>query len=94
MDRKTGLAAALAAIVLAAGIESASAIEVVTAFEPERQRIETSTSIADLQLELDQLRAADPNHPLIAFLMGRIIALSQPDALRVASLSFDLMAPY
>ncbi|WP_143145589.1 hypothetical protein [Devosia enhydra] len=95
MDRKHKLSAALAALMMAAGIDAASAIESpADAIAAAQQRIESTASIVDLQTELEMLRATDPDSPILAMLMSRIVELSQPPSRREDRLAFDVNAPY
>lgn len=77
MDSRTGLAAALAAIALAAGIESAGAVEYVTDNETGLARIEASTSADELRDQLHALLSTNPADPMVGTLTRHIIRLAQ-----------------
>jgi hypothetical protein len=77
MESRIGLAAALAAITLAAGIESASAVEYVAETESNLARIESATSADELRVELDALRITDPSGPMVGTITRHIIRLAQ-----------------
>jgi hypothetical protein len=95
MDRKLGLSAALAALVLAAGIESVAALETACAgVYADQQRIEATVSVADLRSELELLRATDPNSPLICLLLSRIIALADIPMDLQSIATQRVLAPY
>ena len=95
MDRKHKLAAALSALMMAAGIDAASAIESpADTIAAAQERIENMASLTDLQAELEVLREIDPNHPLLALLMSRIVEVSQPLSQTENLMAFDISAPY
>jgi len=75
MNSRSGLVAALATLTLAAGIESASALD------ESAERIEQlqSYSVTQLYLELDAVRSVDPDSPLVGVITSRLVALGTPE---------------
>lgn len=71
-----GLAAALAAIVLAAGIESADAVEYVAESELGLARIESASADA-LRDELHALLSTNPTDPMIGTITRHMMRLAQ-----------------
>lgn len=92
MDNKSGLAAALAALMLAAGMDSAAAVGRLPA--PDLGRIESSASIPSLRTELDALRSADPENPAIGMIIRRIVVLSNATSTVVGVNNQDVSGPY
>lgn len=79
MDGKIGLAAALAALSLAAGIETAGAVEYVVDGDVGLARIEAVTSADALRDELHTLLAINPTDPMVGTITRKIILLGQVD---------------
>jgi hypothetical protein len=92
MEGRIGLAAALAAITLAAGIESASAVEYVAETESNLARIESATSADELRVELDALRMTDPSGPMVGTITRHIIRLAQVRTAVNANVATDAMS--
>ncbi|WP_187970596.1 hypothetical protein [Aquibium microcysteis] len=100
MDSKIGLAAALAALSLAAGIETAVAVEYVVDSDVGLARIEALTSADALRDELHTLLSINPTDPMVGTITRKIILLGQVDggpsdmfAMDVTSYA-SMMGPY
>ena len=92
MESKIGLAAALAAITLAAGIELASAVEYVATSELNLARVESATSADQLRAELDVLRMTNPSDPMVGTITRHIIRLAQARPVPNANVATDAIS--
>lgn len=83
MERKSGLVAAVAALLLAAGT-GASAAQEAPVDPAQVERIATTTSYLDLSRDLAALVAADPANPLIPVMRARLAVLLEQEIQRIA----------
>lgn len=77
MEKKHGVSAALAAIILAAGISASTAEENCCALDRQVQAISSLTSVEAMEHELAGLRATDPASPLVSVMISRMMQTSQ-----------------
>jgi len=77
MEKKQGVSAALAAIILAAGINASTAGETCCALDRQVQAISSLNSVEAMERELAGLRATDPASPLISVLISQMTQTSQ-----------------
>lgn len=84
MDRKSGLVAAVAALLLAAGTGTSAAQDAPPPDPAQIEQILAATSYIDLSRQLAALVQADPNNPIVAVIRARLVVLLDAEVRRIS----------
>lgn len=84
MDRKSGLVAAVAALLLAAGTGTSAAQDAPPPDPAQVEQILAATSYIDLSTQLAALVRSDPNNPIIAVMRARLVVLLDAEVNRIS----------
>lgn len=91
MDRKSGLVAAVAALLLAAGTATSAAQDVPAPDPALVQRVAAATSYVDLNKQLAVLAATDPTNPLITVMRARLMVLLDAEIKRISAITSPVL---